>query len=216
MAVISFSRRFVFLKTRKTGGTSVQESLLPWLSGHDVVTREWHDVRTGAATPVEEFATLEQIHAAYPEAVHGFFTFGFTRNPFAITLSRYRYQIRMGRIPGPATREDFNRWARDVYFVGEPGFPGGRYLLDRSRHLLFDESLAPKVEFIGRLETIAADFARCAERVGLPGIALPHVNRSHEGGPSHADWMNATTRRLVEEGFDFEIGHFGYSFAPPG
>lgn len=212
MAVISFSKRFLFLKTRKTGGTSVQESLLPKLSGHDIVTREWHDVRTGAATPVEEFAQLEQIHAAYPETRDGFFTFGFTRNPYAITLSRYGYQIRMGRIPGPATREAFNRWAREVYFVGEPGFPGGRYLLDRSRHILFDEGFRPKVDYIGRLERFAKDFDYCTGRVGLSEARLANVNSSLQGKADYRDWMDGFTRRLVEVGFDFELDYFGYGF----
>jgi hypothetical protein len=203
---------FLFIKTRKTAGTSVQESLLPYLVDRDIVTREWTDTRSGRRCLIEEFASLDDIHQHFPETQEGYFTFGFTRNPYAITLSRYFYQIKMKRIAGPPSREHFNRWVRNVYFIGEAGFPGGRFLLDRSRHLLFDAALRPRVDFIGKTETLTRDISTIAERIGVPGIALAHVNQSNPEKISYRDWMDDTSRRLVEDGFAFELAHFGYRY----
>jgi hypothetical protein len=211
MAVISFSRKFLFIKTRKTGGTSVQESLMPVLSGADIVTRQWDDIRSGERCVVEEFASLDDIHEHFPATLDGYYTFGFTRNPYEITLSRYFYEIKMGRIKGPATRRAFNRWARDVYFVGEPRFPGGRYLRDRSRHLLFDASLQPRVDTIGRLETLGDDFRAITERLELESLPLLHLNEARRG-EDHRGWIDRRTRRAIEQNFDFELEYFGYTF----
>jgi len=211
MTIVSFSRKFLFIKSRKTAGTSVQLSLLPHLSGKDMVTKEWTDIRTNRLCVIQEFASVEDIHLNFPETV-GYFSFGFTRNPFALTLSRYFYQIKMNRIVEPATPENFNRWAQNVYFKGEPRFPGGRFLLDRSRYLLFTEALVPKVDFIGKVENLSADFAQIKTAIGLQAACLLHENQSNDGNFSYHDWMDQKTRQLVEEGFDFELANFGYDF----
>lgn len=212
MAIIAFSRRCLFIKTRKTAGTSVQESLSPHLVDRDIVTRQWIDTRSGLRCAIEEFASLEDIHQHFPETRTDYFTFGFTRNPYAITLSRYFYQIQMKRIVGPPSPKDFNHWVQNIYCIGEPGFPGGRFLRDRSRYLLFDASLKPLVDFIGKVENLSQDFASVAKRIGLPGIALAHVNRSNREVVSYRDWMDPVSRQLIENSFDFELSSFGYRY----
>lgn len=211
MAIVSFSNEFIFVKTRKTGGTSVQKSLLPALTGKDVMTEKWLDVRSGSRCIIQEFASIEEIHSAFPKSSR-FYTFGFTRNPYSITLSRYLYQLKMGRIGGPMSPQDFNRWARDVYFVGEPRFPNGRFILDRSRYLLFDQALNPKVHWIGRLERLERDFELLTATLGLRQVRLLHVNKSNSDNHHPIEWMNQETRRLVEYHFDFELEYFGYQF----
>jgi hypothetical protein len=216
MAIIAFSRKYVFIKTRKTAGTSIQESLLPYLVERDIVTREWTDLRSDRRCVVQEFASLGDIRHYFPETQTGYFTFGFTRNPYAITLSRYFYQIKMKRIPGPPSPKDFNRWVQNIYFIGEPGFAGARYLRDRTRYLLFDASLAPLVDFIGKVENMKEDFASVVDRIGPPAIAMTHVNRSNVAGVSYRDWLDPASRKLVEENFDFELSYFGYRFEDRG
>lgn len=51
MAIISFSRRFVFLKTRKVAGTSVEALIRPYLGSEDIVP---------AVTPRDEFYCANQ------------------------------------------------------------------------------------------------------------------------------------------------------------
>jgi len=101
---------------------------------------------------------------------------------------------------------------QSIYCIGEPGFPGGRFLRDRSRYLLFDASLKPLVDFIGKVENLSQDFASVAKRIGLPGIALAHVNRSNREAVSYRDWMDPVSRQLIENSFDFELSSFGYRY----
>lgn len=212
MAIISFTHRFVFVKTRKTAGTSVQETLLPVLGPDDVVTHGWNNLLTGERCVIEEFAAVDEIRRHFAVEPERYFKFGFVRNPYAITLSRYFYQIKRNRLAGPASPAHFNQWVQSLYFVGEPGFPGGWYLLDRSRLLLFDQALRPLVDFIGRFESLESDFAHAVHTVGLPRIPLVHVNRSNVGNHHYADWFDEPSKRLVATGFDFELEYFGYRF----
>ncbi|MBD3320192.1 MAG: hypothetical protein GF350_03765 [Chitinivibrionales bacterium] len=212
MAIVSFSRKFIFIKTRKTAGTSVQKTLLPYCDGSDIVTREWTDIRTGKRCIVEEFASIEDIESNFPVDSRQYFTFGFTRNPYALTLSRFLYQIKMNRIPGPPSMEYFNRWVGNVYFTGEPGFPRGRYIKDRSRLLLFDRNYKPRVDFIGKFETLDEDFFKITDRLGLDNAELVHVNKSNNGNIDYHDWFDSRSIYLVQKHFDFELEYFNYSF----
>ena len=213
MAIVSFSRKFIFIKTRKTAGTSVQESLLPCCAAGDVATMVWTNVLGGERSPIQEFASLAEIEHEYSLNRGDFFSFGFTRNPFALVLSRYFYQIKQGRLVEEPSRDNFNRWLKQVYFSGEPGFPGGRYLKDRSRLLLFDEKLQQQVDYIGKVERLEADFKHVLGRAGLPGdTRLLHVNDSNRGRAHYREWIDADSRGMIEAHFDFELDFFGYSF----
>ncbi len=212
MAIVSFAHRFVFVKTRKTAGTSIQDTLLPLCAPGDILTQVWTNRVDGKPCVIEEFASLDEIRRHFQVPSHGWFSFGFTRNPYALTLSRYFYQIKMKRISGPPSPEHFNAWVRTVYFVGEPGFPHGRYVKDRSRWLLFDRNFRPIVDFIGRMETIDADFAQVCTRIGLPPLPLTRSNQSNTSQIHYRDWMDNTTRLLVSKAFDFEIAAFSYRY----
>jgi hypothetical protein len=213
VAIVSFSRRFIFIKTRKTAGTSVQESLLSSCAPPDVATMVWTDVISSSPCPIQEFASLEEIEQAYSLSRGDFFTFGFTRNPYSLVLSRYLYEIRMGRLEQEPDLDHFNRWVQGTYFVGEPRFPDGRYLKDRSRLLLFDQDKRQSVDFIGRFERLQTDFQHILEVLGLPQVTpLRHVNTSNRAGLGYRDWLDADSRRLVDRHFDFELEYFNYEF----
>jgi hypothetical protein len=213
VTIVAPSRQFIFVKTRKTAGTSIQESFLPFSQPGDVVTREWTDLVSRRRCAIEEFASLDQIQNDLGVEPSAFFKFGFTRNPFSITLSRYFYQLKMKRVLGNPSPEHFNLWVQTVYFVGEPRFPGGRYLLDRSRHLLFDQHGRKLVDFIGRFEQIQDDFQEIVHRIGLPEMVLVHVNKSNKENIHYRDWFDSRSRRFVEENFDFELSTFGYQYS---
>lgn len=213
MSIVSFSSEFIFIKTRKTAGTSVQESLLPYCGAGDVATMVWTNVISSQPCPIQEFASLDEIESEYNISRDDFFTFGFTRNPYDLVLSRYLYQVRTGRLSEQPTREGFNRWIQGIYFSGEPGFPQGRYVKDRSRLLLFTPDLTQSVEFIGRFEQLQRDYARVLERIALaPSGGLRHVNTSNRSGVCYRDWLAPASRALIERYFDFELDYFGYRY----
>ncbi len=213
MTIVSFHNKYIFIKTRKTAGTSIQTSLLPYCGEGDIVTRVWTNVLTSKKSAVEEFATLEEVENAYSINRQDYFTFGFTRNPYSLVHSRYLYQIRLQRIPGPATKDNFNWWIKNVYFKGEIGFPKGRYIKDRTRYLLFDKNFKQKVDFIGKVEKLKHDFSYITNKTCLPGnIQLEHVNKSNVNNAHYREWLDGESIKLIKSKFGFELKNFNYGY----
>ena len=78
MALISFSNRFIFIKTRKTAGTSMEIFFI-----------ENCDIKM-----LGEFDSLQAVVRKSKITPDDYFKFGFTRNPYAIVLSRYLFQVK--------------------------------------------------------------------------------------------------------------------------
>lgn len=71
-----------------------------------------------------------------------------------------------------------------------------------------DGSIA--VDFVGSFETLAADFAVVAERLGLDGASLPKRNVSPHR--HYSTWYSDKTRTIVAERFARDIAAFDYTF----
>ena len=73
-------------------------------------------------------------------------------------------------------------------------------------------------DFVGRYETLEADFANVLARIGLTGkVELPKVNVSKRrgsegGGESYREAYGTADRELVATWYAREIAHFGYRF----
>ena len=87
---------------------------------------------------------------------------------------------------------------RDLYYLPCHARPQVDFLPGGDPPSLFGVRLARPAApaFTGRVETLAADFARLRARLGLAGPALPRENATQQ---DTAPAMDAATRRLVEE-----------------
>jgi hypothetical protein len=66
------------------------------------------------------------------------------------------------------------------------------------------------VEFIGRFENLQEDFARVADRLGLPVRELPRSNWTQRG--NYRDYYDAETLRLAQQYFAEDLDRFQYTF----
>ena len=71
-----------------------------------------------------------------------------------------------------------------------------------------DEKGALNVDFVGRYENLARDYALVSRGLGLD--ALPRVNVSTHG--DYRDYFSAETRDVVARRFARDIAYFGYAF----
>ena len=97
MAILSFSKNFIFIKTRKTAGTSIQDSLKSFCNKKDIITLGWTNLKNKKRCCISEFASLKNMEDNFKINSDKFFKFGFTRNPYSIVLSRYLFQVRKKR-----------------------------------------------------------------------------------------------------------------------
>jgi hypothetical protein len=207
MSIISYKNNFIFLKTRKTAGTSIQASLKPICDSKDIVTYGWINEITGEKSKLSEFFAKDEIEKELNIDFDSFFTFGFTRNPFDLVLSRYFYEIKRKRLIQFANKVNFNIWLKLKYIKNK------EYIQDRSRYLLFDDNLESVVNYIGRFETLENDFhfIKC-NFYNYYSIKLQHLNKSNFNNIHYHDWFSQDNKKLISKYFAFEIDYFKYRF----
>lgn len=206
--LISDTHRAVFVHVQKTGGVSVQGML----------REQWEDARSH---PGRRHQTWAQVVAREP-ALAEYFSFGFVRNPWSRMVSWWEmtqwFKRRAARGRPDATRHlETNPFlaavARD-YDGFEDFVVRGPEEWERLRRpqLAYLTSPVGRVDLIGRTESLSADLAAVAERLGLPpGTGVPHRNRTRQ----RAHWRtyyDDRTRARVAEVFAVDVAEFGYTF----
>lgn len=220
--IISYKRGFIFLKTRKTAGSSVQMALATVCGDEDIIVCDEINRNVAKAFSRNAHANLRQIKLAVPGAAwRSFFKFTFVRNPWDLVVSRYHWE-RKGM---DCSISDFRSWLR-AYVSREHGEPvrnarsnivqpvwetGGGYLNDLQSPYVLDEGQIG-VDFIGRYETLSADFASVCERLGVPTPPLPHLKAGFRKVRSYRDAYDDASKELVAEAFAEDIERFDFAF----
>ena len=176
-----------------------------------------HRVRYPSPVPIESLQAY-----LYP----GFFRFAFVRNPWDRLVSCYRDKIKnevegythFTIRPGVA-----NCLARFDAFVADMSFEDfvaavasipdseadGHF---RSQHtFLTNRKGELAVDFVGRYERLADDFATVRQRTGLPDIELPRLQAARSVA-KYMSYYNPRTQEIVAERFRKDIEMFGYRF----
>ncbi|MEN3976878.1 sulfotransferase family protein [Emcibacter sp. SYSU 3D8] len=189
--------RAIFIHIPKTAGVSLKQSL---------GVRE----ETGHA----DYRTFQM---ASPAKCRTYFKFAFVRNPWGRLLSAYSF-LDAGGIP------KWDLYWRDRLLMGVSSFE--QFVLERLEtplvqdalhfrpqySFLSDDSGAVMMDYIGRFETIDADFAHVCERLGI-AVPLRHINRSAHS--SYQDVYTPAMRDMVSRVYSRDIELFGYQFNEP-
>jgi hypothetical protein len=210
--LISYSHHFLFIHVPKTGGLSVAEALRSYAHSSDgywmnrLLERIGIHVNHYAPYRHKRFRThtaAVEFQRELPAAVfRDLFKFAFVRNPWDLMVSYYHYLVtnphhhahqRTKRLGG------FDRWLE--FELRRDKRLQSRLLSDRQGRLL--------VDFVGRYETLAEDFAHVCRQVGV-SASLPHINRT-----AHRDYRmyySDAEIELVAQAFQADIETFGYAF----
>lgn len=210
--LVSHRRGFAFIHVPKTGGCSIKVALAPfaddplvygpnrWLDRcgiHVNYFAPWWHKRFRTHTPA---AILHR--ELPPDAFAELFTFAFVRNPWDLLASSYHFLLRSpshrrGRLA--ARLQSFTRYVD--YELTRGKLLQSRMLTSRHGRML--------VDFVGRFETLEADFTTICGRLQV-AARLPHVNASSSG-----DYRTHYTPQLaarVADGFGEDIERFRYVF----
>ncbi|MGE0490266.1 MAG: sulfotransferase family 2 domain-containing protein [Vulcanimicrobiota bacterium] len=218
--ILSHKHKFLFLKTHKTAGTSIEIFLSQFCGPADIITEvspedERLRRRLGYPGPQNHLASegrlrfrahvtlaqvLEKLKAQGEsiEFLSDYFKFCFERNPFDKLVSSYFFQR--------------SRAARGLSF--QEFLARGRYRRLADWNIW---SLAGRqaVDFIGRFEDLEADLALALERIGIEAqVELPKAKtRYRSDRQPYMKWYpTPESRRYVEELFARELAHLGYCF----
>ena len=132
--IISHKHKFIFFKTRKTAGSSIQVALAEQCGKDDIITGQYRlgvdDNSHTAGLNLDKFpgknphTPLKQVKEFLDlKTWNSYFKFAFIRNPFDIVVSRYYWE--MSRINNPnisiknedASPKDFREWVKSDNFA---------------------------------------------------------------------------------------------------
>ena len=198
--IVSHRHRFVFVKTRKTAGTSLEVFLSGVCGDEDIVTPILPHVEPHRARNYDGFFN-HMPAAAIRDRVgrgvwDGYFTFCVERNPWDKTLSYYHMQrVRGG---GSLTFDDYLR--SEDFPVDFPAYTeNGRLVVDR----------------VLRYERLAADLTDVFANLGVPFPGTLNVRAKAEYRTDRRPYREVYTSaqaEVVRRAFAAEIAHFEYDF----
>ena len=205
MAIISFSRSFIFVKTTKTAGTSTEVHLARYCGPNDIVTQIFPEVRghrprnyedaEGKAQFFNHQSLADMTSRLDPEFVASAFKFCFERHPVDKCISHYSmYKNSVHH----AQLKTFDDW--DDY-VAQAQFPvdHSRYM-DAAGNLLVD-----KVYPYEQLQESLDDIAR---RCGFTPEPLTVKEKS---GWRETITVTAAQRKRIMEAFGKSNALMGYA-----
>ena len=222
--IISHSRRFILVKSRKAASTSVERAIIPQLDPGDVwtpisippmagrnyysawpvdwLTAKWSVFRDIAGRDSMfhhrfyfDHMPLAKIRRTLPaEHFTAYRKYAFDRNPWDFLVSLYFYRRRKPPVSG----WDFERFLHDypVIPTWDLYSEGGKVLADR----------------VFRFEELGEGLREIAAETGLSFEALPDDKRDYRADREYRSFYSASSRDLVAERFASTIALLGYDF----
>lgn len=190
--IVSHRHRFVFVKTRKTAGSSIEAALFPFLGPDDICTGSERDGTPRRNCPAGTSGHLGWRAIRNLAEAQGYYWFAFERNPWDKTVSDWLFK-----------REVAGRWCGSLREFVNRGCP-----VDWPK---YSDDEEPVVD-VHRYEDLQGSFGAVMRRIGIPlGRLDLHLKRYHGRRP-YREYFDADTRTAVARCFPREIAHFGYTF----
>lgn len=225
--IISHTHKFIFVKSEKTGGTSVEAALSNICHGRDIVTPlgdypfnrdedgEWvhKSLNPDGFKQHDDAITIKSQLPA--DVWDSYYKFSITRNPWDKVVSDFFWQYR---------QHDFDQPIRRFYhFIGYPydelkpirkmfkNFVKGGQWKTNDRFYIINDELC--VDYIIRYEHLTEGLREVCKRVGLPELRLPHLKSGmRKRGHHYSVYYDEETRAIVSERHQHDIRLFGYIF----
>jgi hypothetical protein len=230
--ILSHEHKFIYIKTYKTGSTSVEAALSAVCGSSDVITEASEQLRGVRQKPAQNYRIEHPSKPKRPlmkrllgrperhyhpsvgyyehmpawrvrtyageEIWKRYFKFSFERNPWDRQVSWFHYKTKSRPVADKPSFTDFNADRRRAFVEN-----WSLYTIDGSVAL----------DFVGRYESLAPDFAKVLAEIGLGGqVELPRANVSKDRSGSYRDYYDERSRALMADWYAPEIKHFGYEF----
>ena len=205
--LVSHSHKFIFIKTKKTAGSSIQDYLARFCKSGIVEKYIPGGHRSAESTRRK---VGDKIWNDYLKICP-------VRNPWDLTVSYYFWRRR--------DRSVFHRIKR--FLKGKtPRDPSSKmtfrefiFWMKETRELNVNKAVMsvdnewPDYFFI-RFENIKEDLEALSEKLGVPFYPekLPHLKQSKRKDKKYQTFYDDETREIVRESFAREVEQFGYQF----
>jgi hypothetical protein len=180
--------RFVFVHINKTGGSSIEKAL---------------------GLRFEHKTALEKVEELGRSTWDARFTFSFVRSPWDKVVSHYAYRLKTNQTGLAESRMSFPDWVAAAYRDRDPRYYDIPKMFMPQVDWISGPDGSVLVDFVGRFETLATDFAKVCSTLGIKA-PLPHTNASPRG--PYREYYDATSREIVASAFAADLDAFGYVF----
>lgn len=228
--IISHKHRFIFLKTMRTAGTSVELALSEICGPHDILTPIRSALEQERAYPARNYRIDHPLKPRQPRwrsllgrpERHYHPSVGYFEHIHAATVRVYvgesvwRRYFKFAFVRNPwdrqvsfyyyKTRHDRRRRSFEAFLANQ-----------RRAHVesleIYGIDGTSSVDFLGRYESLHTDFAEVLAQIGVnEPIALPHKNASVKPTAAYRELYSYRTMGRVADWYADEIRQLGYTF----
>lgn len=218
MTLISHRAQFIFLKTHKTAGTSVEAALEPLcLPNGAPAGAHYRDMsvsdagiigargRSAKSAPWRNHMSALAVRRQVGSRIwRRYFKFTVVRNPYDRLVSMFFSRLTAERRQDVATSFESARVAFQEWL------PNANATRNMDKLLI---GLAYQPNHVLYFEQLEQDFATLAQAWGLPSD-LPRYKADRRVRPEPwQSFYDSSSRRIVEQACAFELAFYGYSFA---
>jgi sulfotransferase famil protein len=231
--LISHRKRFIYTKTVKTAGTSVESFFEPycmrdgeWSFSH--ARREYVSeagivgIRSGEPLEIQGALWWNHMPARTIRALIGetiwndYFKFCVVRNPFNALVSAYRFFWESKQPPRPrglferlSSRSGRAAALADLRAGFEHWLRSVQLPIDRNKYCIDGELC---VDHVIRYEALLDGIRDVCQRLAIDyqPEALPHLKKSEKSAVPVESYFTPASVQMVEQAYQFELQTFGY------
>jgi hypothetical protein len=211
--LVSYSKKFLFLRVPKTGGTSISAALLPYHNFHERklyarVIRRLPFVPTPyqfeAFNAHPHWCMLKAKRVLPEEILDSFYKFSFIRHPVDWQISIFKHILRFEHLRDFATEfaevykhrsfADYIRWRID-----HGPIPQVTLMIDEDGQFLLD--------YVGRFENLNRDLMKVCQTIN---IAPPTLDRLNQNPHDQSVVINSALFKLIYDAYHVDFETFGY------
>lgn len=230
--ILSHEHKFIYIKTYKTGSTSIEAALSEVCGPRDVITEASEQLRGVRQKPAQNFRL---DHPAVPKRPIWRRVLGRPERHYNPSVGFYEHMPawRVRAYVGEEIWRSYfkfsferNPWDRQVswyHYKTKSRNDGTRpsfedFNRDRRRAwvenwYLYTIESSIAVDFVGRYESLEEHFETVLSQIGLRGqIKLPKVNVSSGRSRDYRAYYSDTSRAMIEAWYAPEIKEFRYDF----
>jgi hypothetical protein len=214
--LVSHNRKFIYTKTLKTAGTSVEAYFEPWcVADQTSCVPHYRAQSVSEAGIVGERLTegrhsqwwshmpAEDIRAGLGADIwNRYLKFCCIRNPYEKTLSLFFWLRATGELD-PSTKGDAEGF--ETWLEAQAPVDRNKYMIDGSFCM----------DFVVRYERLHADLEHLCNRLGVPWRSdrLATFKSGHRPESATVERLySARAKELVSSAYAFELDFFGYTF----
>ena len=210
--IISYHHKFIFIKTRKTAGTSIDVALAKYCSENDIVTQTLPEIEGHQPRNWQNLGIIGE-HDPASKILHKvnwreFFTFAFERNPWDKCVSMYWWRVNNKN--SPVKEMSFKEFI--LKSQGRNSYAYFALPSDFDRYT--DNHGNVIVDFLGRYENLTNDLNYICKKINLPwnGKLSNEKANTRKDKRHYREYYDNETREIIQHDFVKEIELFGYEF----